>query len=772
VNVHLKQPSGNLTPLAILKIATTAWREQGFSNDTLQRLTLKHEDAVRHQLPADKVPAYLADMLVAEPTFVMSPVAQALLDVTADPDDALLATDDAPATAPQEPEAKSEPPRSPLHKAARDYAVRGIPVFPCSPGTKKPFPGSSGFKEATRDLAAIDAWWMQTPDANIATCPEDSGHCVVEQDPGGDVAPLNLPFTRRVKSPRGGVHYWFKGSLPASASKLAPHVDTRGRGSYVLLPPSIVNDVEYVWLDEREAAELPAHIATALETKAEAMASSVDQLDLHGNVVAARSLLRDYVRQGKVAIAGKGGDNFTYKVACQLVRDYALSVDKALELMEAEFNPHCVPPWSREELIAKIHHAAAYGQNEPGAYASAPAAEVFKAADVRKIMGEAKSEEPLGDAPDPEPRKEWSGPDPLSAKELSSRNFPPTTFLTEGIVLARHVNLLYGDGGVGKTLLAEQIAIAQARGLPLFGHKTIQIPAFLVLGEDDSGQTKERLKKLAPHYGCDLADLPLDTWCLPGFEIALARVSDVGEVALYPFFERLQKELSKRRGHFVVLDALADLADLNENVRGAVNKFLKQVLPPLCRDYDATIMALGHASKSSMESGSFYSGTTAWNAAVRQRLVLEAPGDNEMERRTTNRRLFHVAKPNYGEAKTIELFMMGKPPIFVDTSNVDVAEGENLDREAIMATVTKMLKQGIKIVRSTGNGQKPDDVAAQVKKDFGRIVTKKQVLQVLSSAEREGRLGYRDSRGGGHGSAGFFIPDNPFVASTKGDGEN
>ena len=39
---------------------------------------------------------------------------------------------------------------------APDYAELGFPVFPLMPGTKKPFPGTNGFLDATTEASRIE----------------------------------------------------------------------------------------------------------------------------------------------------------------------------------------------------------------------------------------------------------------------------------------------------------------------------------------------------------------------------------------------------------------------------------------------------------------------------------------------------------------------------------------------------------------------------------------------------------------------------------------
>lgn len=53
-----------------------------------------------------------------------------------------------------------------LFKAALSYARRGIPVFPCEPGGKRPLT-YNGFWDATTDIGRVKAWWSRWPDANV-----------------------------------------------------------------------------------------------------------------------------------------------------------------------------------------------------------------------------------------------------------------------------------------------------------------------------------------------------------------------------------------------------------------------------------------------------------------------------------------------------------------------------------------------------------------------------------------------------------------------------
>lgn len=274
------------------------------------------------------------------------------------------------------------------HQAASEYAASGRPIFPCLPHSKVPAT-PNGFHDATTDLNQIDAWWTENPEFNPASCPHLCGEAVVDLDgPDAEAAWLDLvldhsiPETYSVRTPRGGRHLYFAGSLPMTAWKnnpkrsLGPHIDTRGVGSYVLLPPSETEDGVYSVLEDRELADVPAWMQERLKPIATAVKASGVELDSASNIARARIRLRDLVARDDVAIEGKGGDNRTYQLATEIL-SLGLSPDKTLELIAEIWNPHCRPPWDYEALAEKVANAARYAQNEAGAFAVSSSAEAF-----------------------------------------------------------------------------------------------------------------------------------------------------------------------------------------------------------------------------------------------------------------------------------------------------------------------------------------------------------------------------------------------------------
>ncbi len=132
------------------------------------------------------------------------------------------------------------------------YVERGWPVFPIKSGDKKPLT-EHGFKDASTVPAQINKWMKKYPNANWAIATgSTSGVFVVDADlkTGGRTAWVALcnehdPITTLVaQSGGGGLHYYFK--YPNSGRKiksgtgvLAPGIDIKGDGGYIIVPPSI-----------------------------------------------------------------------------------------------------------------------------------------------------------------------------------------------------------------------------------------------------------------------------------------------------------------------------------------------------------------------------------------------------------------------------------------------------------------------------------------------------------------------------------------------------
>src|SRR5262249_15159857 len=137
---------------------------------------------------------------------------------------------------------------STLSDAALCYASRGWHVFPCKPRDKAPAT-YHGLKDATTDFNKITGWWRST-DFNIGLATgKASGVFVLDVD-GEDGESSGAMLERRhgilpstVNSITGrGRHLFFAWPgrpIRNSVCKIAPGIDIKADGGYVILPPSI-----------------------------------------------------------------------------------------------------------------------------------------------------------------------------------------------------------------------------------------------------------------------------------------------------------------------------------------------------------------------------------------------------------------------------------------------------------------------------------------------------------------------------------------------------
>jgi Bifunctional DNA primase/polymerase, N-terminal len=152
-----------------------------------------------------------------------------------------------------------------LPKAALAYARRGVPVFPCEPGAKRPLT-RNGHWDATTDPRIIERWWKRWPSANVGVpTGKKSGVVVLDVDDGGleslaklERAGAAAPKTARARTGGGGIHVFFRyprgTEIRNSAGLLGPGLDVRGEGGYVVVPPSRTQS-SYQWVDRSPLAE-------------------------------------------------------------------------------------------------------------------------------------------------------------------------------------------------------------------------------------------------------------------------------------------------------------------------------------------------------------------------------------------------------------------------------------------------------------------------------------------------------------------------------------
>lgn len=155
---------------------------------------------------------------------------------------------------------------TPLGVAARQYAAHGWPVFPLArrgklPAIANPHPDGSaerascrgecgldghGLYDATLDVDRVSRWWTDHPQANIGVRSGVTFDVLDIDGPEGDQALGDLARRLGVETITDGPmvetahgwHLFFNPSGHGNRAGLLPKVDWRGRGGYVVGPPS------------------------------------------------------------------------------------------------------------------------------------------------------------------------------------------------------------------------------------------------------------------------------------------------------------------------------------------------------------------------------------------------------------------------------------------------------------------------------------------------------------------------------------------------------
>jgi hypothetical protein len=129
-----------------------------------------------------------------------------------------------------------------------------------------------GHLDATSDVEQVTRWWSMWPNANIGIRPH-AGHVVLDIDPrnGGDeqLAAMKARYghltpTRAARTGSGGWHLWYRfDGLAVKA--LAPGIDVKGHGGYVVAPPSVhASGRAYRWRATGDVEHPPAYLVTLL----------------------------------------------------------------------------------------------------------------------------------------------------------------------------------------------------------------------------------------------------------------------------------------------------------------------------------------------------------------------------------------------------------------------------------------------------------------------------------------------------------------------------
>lgn len=506
---------------------------------------------------------------------------------------------------------------SPRHKAALEWAAAGYPIFPCLPGTKRPaFRGS--FYDSTTDLDQINRWWAEA-DYNLAWCPAMSDCAVVDLDTSkpswsekSDTIRNALPDTRLVETPSGGRHLHYRGTVKGSVTRLAPAIDTRSEGTYVLLPPSIVDGKEYRYLNDRPLTELPEWVRTSLE-RVEAREADDKALDTPANIAAAVS----YIKNLEPVAEKDGADQKTLKAACVL-RDIGLSHNAIFDIMLEHYK--CEPRDERFEafLRRKIENTK-YRENK-GAVDARPD---FSASFGNLPAVQAALSEP--------PKLPWT-----FYRRHQFKNLPEPEWLIPELIQKRSIVMIYGQPGSLKSYAAVDVVLsigcnkAWNGAVPSASGPIIYAVNEGLIGIPGRVAAWEKL-----HLG--------ENGEAENFILCPAPILS-GPDEVQKFGDGITKILSGQKPAAIVLDTTAKvMLGLNENDAMDVGRFIK-FCESLRDAFDCVVIVIHHTRK----DGTAIRGSEAFRGGFDTLIECIRPAHTDNPDRKVNAMSMHIRRQKDG----------------------------------------------------------------------------------------------------------------------------
>lgn len=473
--------------------------------------------------------------------------------------------------------------------------LRDAKLFPCVPGGKEPAT-KEGWHIATNDPAQLAEWRRINPDFNWAVATGLSGLFVVDVDPAGldwwekllERDPVIREAVERafqVRTPRGGLHIYFKGEGPSTASRIAEGIDTRGgikrdgkivSGGYVLLPGSKTDKGHYSALPGGAINPLPEAISNIVPARQKTDTLGLTKnpdADQPRNIQWALDLLQNYVTSGRVSIQGKGGNNLAFQVACSIL-DKAISPGTAFDLLWEHWNPHCAPPFDDWELETIVRNAASYGEDTGGGVKG------FQAnADAFASFQGQEFEPPMP----PERR------DRIHFLHEYADNVQDPTWLIPGLLPAHGIGMMYGESGSFKSFLALDMALSLAFGIPgQWQAPPVKNDVLFFAGEGPVATAKKRWPAWMEWQNIEFRN---DHRFFISSEVPLYTDSTA--------WENVKADLAelKAKPSLIIIDTMTRLiTGLDENSAkdaSMVTKFMEQ----LARYYECCVLAIHHTGK-------------------------------------------------------------------------------------------------------------------------------------------------------------------------------
>lgn len=335
-------------------------------------------------------------------------------------------------------------------------ALQGHKVFPLDPNGKTPAHEGSWRRTASANPQRVgEMWTCPVTDAeldyNIGIALEQDVLVFDEDTRDGkqgaksrellEAVYEELPPTRTVKSASGGIHRYFKTSIPVSnsASKVGQNIDIKSEGGYVVGPGSTIDGNAYEIIDASPLTDAPGWLTTlAGKPRPEKKATQEPLIDLDS---------KDAIERATLYLKNKAPDSGTFTIAAKL-KDFGISQETCSALMLEHWRDARNLDKDDSHIEFRVANAYRYGQNPIG-------------------IAAAEAEfDPVEIDNKPTKRRGINLHNIVSFEWTTKQNY-----LVQGLLNYRMLAMMSGPSNAGKSPLALDMAAHVALGRPWRGRK-------------------------------------------------------------------------------------------------------------------------------------------------------------------------------------------------------------------------------------------------------------------------------------------------------------
>ena len=346
---------------------------------------------------------------------------------------------------------------------AEDQISRGFSIFPLTPNSKIPLPGSQGFKDSFKDYTKAQDTWYENPQYNIGIATgEVSNLTVIDLDGEQGLKSFDeikhlFPMEPMVVKTPGGYHLYFEYNPGFhSGAGFLPGVDVRNDGGYVVAPGSVVTD------DDKGYNQAPYKILRDVAPKTIDNVPEMflkhtrkDKVDSDGNTsnktfsellggsdqgTRDNDLVRFLGTLGRLPINQEDRRTLAYYFAdqCRPTLDYSL-VDEKLDRMAVTYDfTEEIEDYADKETDVLLEHATAF------------------------LNKEVKPEE----------------------------------YLVDNMLAKGTLNVIGAYAKVGKSTLTRQLSVCVAQGKPFLGREVEQGAVLYLALEEQPGRVYNHFKTI------------------------------------------------------------------------------------------------------------------------------------------------------------------------------------------------------------------------------------------------------------------------------------